>query len=234
MRELTDLANHLAADPVSSVVVLTGKGVFSAGADLKERVPSRRERSATPTLLERRQALKVGPDLCAAWERLEQITIAVIERFCIGGGVALAIACDHRVAGAGAHFRLPEIPLGMNMSWQSNPRTVALMGPSRAKRFTILGEKLDALTALDWGLIDEMTPDGAALAAAVALGRRYARLPPIPLRMTKQAINAAAGPLNYATSYMDRDQFLLASLSADQREGVQAFLEKREPDFRGD
>jgi enoyl-CoA hydratase/carnithine racemase len=230
MRELTELAEALSADTVSSAVVLTGARAFSAGADLKERSAAG---GTPPTLLERRQALRRGPDLCAAWERLEQITIAAVERFCVGGGVALAIACDHRIAGRSAHFRLPEIPLGMNMSWQSNPRTAALLGPSRAKRFTILGERLEAPTAREWGLVDEVVDDGGALDAAVALARRYAALPPIPLRMTKQAINAAAGALNYATSYMDRDQFLLASLTDDQREGVRAFLEKRDPDFSG-
>jgi len=231
MRELTDVADLLGADTVSSVVVLTGARAFTAGADLKERAATS---IPAPTLLERRQALRRGPDMCAAWERLEQITIAAVERFCIGGGVALAIACDHRIAGAGAQFRLPEIPLGMNMSWQSNPRTVALMGPSRAKRFTILGEKLDAATARDWGLVDEVVDDGAALQAALELARRYAAMPPIPLRMTKQAINATTNALNHATSFMDRDQFLLTSLTADQREGVRAFLEKRPPEFQGD
>ncbi|MGJ8535535.1 MAG: enoyl-CoA hydratase/isomerase family protein [Parasphingopyxis sp.] len=231
MRELTDCARMLADDTGSSAIILAGKGGFSAGFDLKARDGKAPEK---PTLLDRRQALKAGPDMCAAWERLEQITIAAVERFCIGGGVALALACDHRIAGEDAHFRLPEIPLGMNMSWQSNPRTVSLIGPSRAKRFTILGEKLNAPQALQWGMIDEVTPPGSALEAARTLAERYAAMPPIPLRMTKQAINAAAGALNHATSYMDRDQFLLTSMSADQKEGVTAFLEKRKPDFSGD
>lgn len=230
MQQMTDVAQHLAKDTESSVIILSGKGAFSAGADLKER-------SATlahqPTLLEQRQAFKAGPEMCAAWEQLEQITIAAVERFAIGGGVALALACDHRIAGENAHFRLPEVPLGMNMSWQTNPRTVALVGPSRAKQFTILGEKLEAEKALAWGMIDEMTSSGETLAAAQKLAARYAALPPIPLRMSKQAINAASGALGYATSYMDRDQFLLTAMSDDQKEGIRAFLEKRPPDFKG-
>ncbi len=230
MGELTALAHRLYRDTTSSAVVLAGAGAFSAGFDLKDRPPAD---APKPTLLERRDALKAGPDMCAAWERLEQVTIAAVERFCIGGGVALALACDHRIAARDAHFRLPEVPLGMNMSWQTNPRTVALIGPSRAKRFTLLGEKLDAATACDWGLVDEVTEPGGARAAAEALAGRYAALPPIALRMTKQAINTAAHALGHATSYMDRDQFLLSSLTGDQQEGIAAFREKRPADFKG-
>ena len=231
MRALIDAAECLSADTSANVVILTGAGAFTAGADLKD--PDRAAlRDATR--LEQRQSLKLGPDMCAAWENLEQITIAAIESYCIGGGVALAVACDHRIIAEDAFFRLPEIPLGMNMSWQTNPRTVALVGPSRAKQFTILGEPCSANTALDWGLVDEVVPSGSTLKAAHALAERYAKVPPIALRMTKQAINVAANPLGHAVSYMDRDQFAFAATTEDQAEAVRAFLEKREPEFKGD
>lgn len=229
MKELTNVAKYLAEDFESSAIVLSGQGAFSAGADLKD--PTRKRTNVS--LQERRHIIKAGPDLCQAWEDLEQVTIAAVEKFCIGGGVALAISCDHRIAGEGSHFRLPEIPLGMNMSWRSNPRTVNLLGHSRAKLFTILGERLEAPKALEWGMIDEMVPDGGAESTALALAEKYAALPPIPVRMTKQGIDAAAKALNYATSYMDRDQFALASTTEDQKESVAAFLEKRKPAFKG-
>lgn len=231
MQSLIDAATYLASDTDTHVVVLNGAGAFSAGADLKD--PDRAE-IRNRTRLEQRQSLKLGPDMCGAWEALEQITIAAIERYCIGGGVALAIACDHRIIAEDAHFRLPEIPLGMNMSWQSNPRTVALVGPSRAKQFTILGEPCSAAQALDWGLADEVSAPGEAKTAAMALAERYAKVPPIALRMTKQAMNVAATPLGYATSFMDRDQFAYAATTEDQTEAVRAFLEKRAPAFKGD
>lgn len=231
MEGLRDVARHLSSDTSVSVVILTGAKVFTAGADLKD--PARWAQ-AEKSLLEQREGMKLGPDMCAAWEDLEQITIAAIEKFCIGGGVALAVACDHRIASETSHLRLPEIPLGMNMSWRTNPRTVNLIGPSRAKLFTILGEKLPAVTALDWGLVDELAHDGETLDAAIALAKRYAAKPPLALRMTKQAINASANVLNDAVSYMDRDQFAFAAQTQDQKEAITAFLEKRDPNFTGD
>lgn len=231
MQALIDVARFLIADTESNVVVLTSRGAFTAGADLKD--PDRAA-MLNQSRLEQRQSWKLGPDMCAAWEALEQITIAAIEGYCIGGGVALAVACDHRVVAKDAYFRLPEIPLGMNMSWQTNPRTIALVGPSRAKQFTILGERCAADMALDWGLADQVTESGAALDGARSLAERYAKVPPIALRMTKQAINVAAMPLGHATSFMDRDQFAYASTTSDQAEAIQAFLEKRDPAFKGD
>jgi enoyl-CoA hydratase/carnithine racemase len=230
MVELTELARALRSQTALRAVVLTGsEKVFSAGIDLKTIGLD----GPRPSLLELRERVRLGPDLCAAWEAIEAVTIAAIEGPCIGGALALALACDFRIAGAGAVLRLPEVPIGMNMSWQSLPRLASLVGPARAKRLAIFGEPLDAATALHWGLLDEAVDAGQAVAAARRWAAKAAALPPLPVRMTKEAINAAAGALHHASSFMDRDQFLLAYGSADLREGVGAFLAKRSPHFTG-
>ncbi len=211
-------------------IILTGTDAyFSAGADLADP-----DRVQPRTRLEQRQQVRIGPDMCAAWEGLEQVTIAAIEGYCIGGAAALAVALDFRIAGEGAYLRLPEIALGMNMSWGALPRVAALVGPARAKRFAIFCEPCDADQALAWGMIDEMTPKGGALAAARVWAAKVAALPPLPVRMTKEAINAQANALHRATSVMDRDQWMLTSETSDFREGAAAFLQKRPPKFRGD
>jgi enoyl-CoA hydratase len=230
MLELTDAARSFADDLQTQAVILTGHGAFSAGADLKDPEMSRR---AANGLLERRHMVKVGPDLCDAWEKIEQVTICAIEKYAIGGAVALAAACDFRIMGRSATLRLPEIPLGMNMSWHAVPRLVSLMGPARAKRFLLFGENLAAEDALVAGLADEIAPDGEALASARRWAEKIAKLPPNAVRMTKQAVNATANALHHATTFMDSDQYVAATTGEDFREAIKAFLEKREPKFTG-
>jgi enoyl-CoA hydratase/carnithine racemase len=230
MRQLIEAAAFFLASTDVQAVILTGaETYFSAGADLADP-----DRARPRTRLEQRQVVRLGPDLCAAWESLEQVTIAAIEGYCIGGAAALAVSLDFRIAGEGAYLRLPKIALGMNMSWGALPRVAALVGPSRAKRFAIFCEPCDADQALAWGMIDEKTETGGALDAARLWAAKVAALPPLPVRMTKEAINAQANALHRATSAMDRDQWMLTSESGDFREGAAAFLQKRAPKFRGD
>jgi enoyl-CoA hydratase len=228
--ELTQTAKSFSDDLQTQAVILTGKGAFTAGADLKD--PGLDRRCANG-LLERRHMVRIGPELCEAWERVEQVTICAIEKYCIGGGAALAASCDFRIMGRSAHLRLPEIPLGMNMSWHAVPRLVSLIGPSRAKQFVIFGDKVGADEALAWGLADEVTEDSAALTAARRWADKIAALPPNAVRMSKVSVNAAANALHRATTFMDADQYALATTSEDYKEAMRAFLEKRAPKFTG-
>lgn len=231
MAELTEVARRLRLRTDLLAVIVTGaERYFSAGADLS----ASQARVAQPTVMETRRALMAGPDLCQAWADIEAVTIAAIEGYCIGGACALAVACDFRVMGEGAYMRLPEVPLGMNMSWRTLPRLVALAGPSRAKQFVMFGEAADAARCLAWGMADEVVGAGEALATARLWADKVAALPPLPVRMTKEAISAIAAATAQASIYMDRDQYLLASRTGDYREGIAAFREKRPPKFKGD
>ena len=165
---------------------------------------------------------------------MEQVTIAAIEGPCIGGGVALAASLDFRFCGASAHFRVPEVALGMNMSWGSLPRLLALMGPARTKQAVILAaDRITSDDAREWGLVERVVADGQVLSEAMTFAERIAALPPLPVTMTKTSINRLAGALDDLAAHMDTDQFALASLTEDHKEGVTAFLGRRKPRFRG-
>lgn len=231
MARLTEVARSFEDDLDTRAVVLTGStNVFTLGFDLKD--PAARD--AWPKGLgERRRATRFGPRMCRAWEAIEPMTFVAIEGWCVGGGAALAVACDLRVAAENATVYVPEVERGMNMSWQSVPRFVNLIGPARAKRLVAMAEKIDAARALSWGLVDELAPPGQALARALELARRVAELPPVQVRMCKQGIEVAAKALNHAVSFMDADQYALAQGSEDFAEGVRSFLEKRKPNYTG-
>jgi len=232
MRQLTDAARSFEDDASTSVVVLTGgKDAFTAGFDLKD--PEGRSRK-TMDLGALRRHLKLGPRLTRAWQDMEQITIGAIEGFCIGGGVALAVALDFRVMGRDAHLRVPEIGLGMNMSWQSVPRMLHLIGPARTKQAVILADqRISADEAYQWGLVEEVTDPGKAFDGAMELAWKVAGQPPLSVAMTKLTVNRLAHALDDLASHMDVDQFALTSMSEDHKEGVAAFLERRKPKFRG-
>ena len=232
LRQLTDAARSFEDDSETSVVVLAGgPKAFSAGFDLKD--PEGRARG-TMDLGTLRRHLKLGPRLTRAWQEMEQITIGAIEGFCIGGGVALAVALDFRVMARDGHLRVPEIGLGMNMSWQSVPRMLHLIGPARTKQAVILADqRISAAEAYEWGLVEEVADPGKAFDTAMVLATKVAAQPPLSVAMTKLTVNRLAHALDDLASHMDVDQFALASFSEDHKEGVAAFLGRRKPKFKG-
>ena len=142
IRQLTAAARSFESDAQTSAIVLTGPAhVFTNGADLKD---PERERLKDASFAERRLLMQAGGKMCRAWEELEPVTIAAIEGWCVGGGAALAVACDLRVASSAANFYVPEIERGMNLSWGAVPRLVHLAGPAKTKRLIVLSEKVGA------------------------------------------------------------------------------------------
>jgi enoyl-CoA hydratase/carnithine racemase len=213
MRELTRFARDSADDVETDVVILAGGDrFFSAGADLRD--PDRWAIEDAPFVAQR-EVSQVGFKMCKAWEEMPAITIAAIEGYAIGGGLALALACDWRVAAEDAFVTLPEIRLGFPLTWGTIPRIVALAGPALAKRIVILAERIAAPDAHRFGLVDWVSAPGGAFARAEALAADVLAQPRASVRMSKEAINGIAGLLVSLGSNATHDQFVLASRSAE-------------------
>lgn len=205
--EMTEVAKSFENDLETNVIVVTGtRDYFSSGADLKDDTYSNPERSA----LERRHLIHGGGRMCKAWEGLPQVTIAAISGLAVGGGCAFALACDWRVMDRDAYFIVPEVRLGMNLQWNTVPRLVALVGPARAKRITLLCEKVYAPDIFAWGLVDRLSEEkGGALDLALEWAETVAQFDALTVRMVKEAITATASALNNGLSYADADQSML-------------------------
>ena len=231
LRELRHLALNLQDDPETGAVILTGgTGMFSAGLDLKD---SEVQKMLSGSAEERRERVWLGRAVCDALADVPQVTIAALEGFCVGGGVSLAISCDWRIMGRAAFMHIPEIDLGLNYSWGSIPRLVHLVGPAKAKQMIILAERIPAEQCALWGLADKVVSGGSTLDASISLADKVLEKPPIPVAMTKQAVNMVFHAHDRSGIHMDADQFMLTTYTQDHREGLAAFLEKRKPEFKG-
>jgi enoyl-CoA hydratase/carnithine racemase len=228
MRELIAAAESLSQDEQTRVVILRGEGGdFSVGIDLKE------EREAG-SLLVRRRETRLGEKVMSAILEIPQPTICAIQGIATGAGACIASACDFRIGAADTRIGYGEVKIGMNLMWNALPLCVRLVGPARAKRMVMSGALVDAHTLERWGFLDAVVAPPALLETARSWADEYAALPPIAVQMIKRSINHLAGALDRAVMHMDADQFLLASQTQDFREAVQAFLEKRKPQFKGE
>jgi len=224
IQSLTQTARQFEHDQAIQTIVLAGTPeAFSSGMDLDDEMWNMPD----ATDLERRETYYSGVRLCAAWERLPQITIAAIDGMAVGAGVALALACDWRVAAEDAFLYAPEVKVGINLQWGALPRLISLVGPAKAKRICLLCEKLPAEQALAWGLLDEMAPAGRAVETALRLASEVNKQPDVTIRMIKEAINATSNALHRATSYADADQSQLSGGFVAARSAREKFLGKK-------
>ncbi|MDC8756683.1 enoyl-CoA hydratase [Janthinobacterium fluminis] len=226
LKDLRRLVGELNANADIYSLVLTGGGdkFFSAGADLK---------------LFAGGELAVARDMAdsfgAAFEALagfRGVSIAAINGYAMGGGLECALACDLRIVETQAQMALPEAAVGLLPCAGGTQNLAWLVGEGWAKRMILCGERIDAATALRIGLVEEVVERGAALPRALALASQAARQSPTSVKACKQLIQGARAQPMAAMLPQERAAFVRLFDSADQKEGVNAFLEKRAPVWR--
>jgi enoyl-CoA hydratase/carnithine racemase len=226
LRELEALVGKLNADRDVYAAVLTGAGskFFSAGADLKSFQGDK--------VLARHFIARFG----AAFEALMNarfVTIAAINGYAMGGGLECTLACDVRIAESHAQMGLPEPAVGLLPAGCGTQMLPWLIGEGWAKRMILTNERVDAATALRIGLVQEVVDKGKALEAATAMAERVATLSPRAVEFCKGLIhNARNGIPRRAGVALERERFMDLFDHADTTEGVNAFLEKRKPEWK--
>jgi len=226
MEELRVCAEGFRDLPDTRAVIFVGAGrYFSAGADLKD---AERAALVGAPALARRRATHLGQRMVRALHEMEAITIAAIRGGSIGGAAVIATALDFRIGARGCFASYPEIDLGMNLSWYGLPLCVRLIGPARAKRMVILGQKETDETLREWGFLDEVVEPERLLDRARELAQAYAAKPPMAAQMIKRSVNAIAGALDQAVMHMDTDQFLYTATTDEHLDAVRRFAEGRD------
>ncbi len=212
------------ADPEVRCIVIAGSDeVFASGADIKA--------MAARTLPEALHHPAAG-----FWKRLHAIKtpmVAGVSGWALGGGCELALACDMIVASDTAQFGQPEITLGIIPGGGGTQRLARVLGKQRAMEYVLTGRRFDAETARQWGLVNLVAKKGTWLAEAMELARTVAERPPIAARLAKQAVLGADEAGLSAGMETERRLFELAMATEDRVEGMQAFLDKRPPQFEG-
>ena len=224
MDELATAVEGFDADPGVRCVVIAGSDdVFASGADIR----ALRERSFEETL--RHPA-------AAFWRRLAACRtpiVAAVSGWALGGGCELALLCDLIVASETAEFGQPEITLGIIPGGGGTQRLARVAGKQRAMDLVLTGRRIGAREAERLGLVNEVAAAREWLERALELAHRVAARPPIAARLAKQAVLAAEGtPLSAGLEH-ERRLYELAMATEDRIEGMDAFLEKRRPQFKG-
>lgn len=225
--ELAEAVRRVNGAPEVRAAILTGAGTkaFMAGADIaamRDMTPAQARDLA-------RQAHLIYADI----ERSPKPFIAAVNGYALGGGCELAMACDIRLASENAKFGQPEINIGIIPGFGGTQRLPRLVGKGRALEMILTGDMIDAQEAYRIGLVNRVVPATALMATARDLARKLAGKSPLALRLCKEAVmNGMEMDLTQACRY-EAELFALSFSTADQKEGMSAFLEKRPARFTG-
>jgi enoyl-CoA hydratase len=208
------------------VLLITGAGdkAFIAGADIGE--------FEGRTALTQRDVMKQRR-IFDAVEEFPKPVIAMINGFCLGGGMELALACDLRIAAETAKLGQPEINLGIIPGGGGTQRLTRLVGEGKAMELILTGDLIDAAEAKALGLLNQVVAPGQLQDTVLALANRIAEKSPVALRMAKEAVKSASRMNLREGLERETDLFCLTFTSEDKSEGVRAFFEKRKPDYKG-
>lgn len=212
--DLQDLCHRLGEDFQTRVVIFKGEGSgFSSGADTSEWV-----QAGPANELEVRHISGSGSRTSAGIENLDQITIACLHGFAIGGGLVLAASCDLRIAGEAAWFSIPEVELSLPLGWNALPRLAREMGHARALELTVTCDRFSARQAFEYGLVTHLTLEGAQEKASRDLAARIIERPALPVALTKATMKALKrGSEMGDAAYSDADLLLYSRLMAQRR-----------------
>jgi enoyl-CoA hydratase/carnithine racemase len=224
MEEIATELEALDADPQAKCVVIAGSDtVFAAGADIR-------------ALRERTFEESMRHPSAAFWRRVAAVKtplVAAVSGWALGGGFELALSCDLIVASETAEFGQPEITLGIIPGGGGTQRLARVVGKQRTMELVLTGRRIDAHEAAKLGLVNSVVKKKEWLDSAIELAGRVARRPPIAARLAKQAVLAADETGLSAGLDVERRLYELAMATEDRIEGMDAFLEKRRPQFRG-
>lgn len=224
MAELRDALKLLDQDEAVRVIVLTGnEKSFAAGADIKQMA----DKSAI-------EMLKI--DQFSTWDQIKRTSkplIAAVSGFALGGGCELAMTCDMIIASETAKFGQPEIKIGVMPGAGGTQRLTHAMGKALAMEMILTGNFISAEKALQHGLINRIVPVELYLEEALNLASEIAKLSPLATRMAKESVNKAFETGLSEGLFFERKNYYLLFSGEDQKEGMNAFIEKRTPKFEG-
>lgn len=226
MTELKECFNMLGKKEDIRAIVLTGAGekAFVAGADISY--------MAKMNPIEARQWAKYGHEVFNLIANLPKPVIAAVNGFALGGGCEIAMACDIRVAADNAKFGQPEINLGIIPGFAGTQRLTRLVGKGMAKLLIYTGDMIDANQALSIGLVEKVVPKDELMRVALELADKIASKPVAPIILAKELINACDEVGQKAGEVLEGECFGLCFSTEDQKEGMDAFLNKRKPNFK--